>query len=916
MKKTKKIARATKKRPSQKPKAKISRGKKSIKRILKKKPQIKWPTQTKSAVLSIPNIETVTTKPEIEIKEEAPINNNDNINTATTVTQPSLSEPEAIIIEPKISEKKNLRPSRHIIDLKKIQQEKELLSRQTQSRQEMIYQEVVKSLQHKKSGLIKNFKNTYTSVSSSLQKREPNLKKIIHHYPEEEQIPSLIKTSEPIKIKTSKIKSPRFRLPSIKFQLPDLELPRFKLPEIRLGNLTLPQYSLKPIAAFILLCFILTAPFNIYANYQKLQGKKDDVLDKTKQALLHLTTSTKAASAKDFYYTQHELEKSAGSFMAAQKELNDVNLVLQNLIKLAPSAGQQFATAQKLLNAGVKMTQSAALLTKTVDRIQTETDSAKRNLNDNLILVKDALNLVLPDMQTVAYELQQINIKEIPAEYQDKIIILQQTLPMAVNSVQTYINTADLLVQTLGHDSPKRYLLLFQNNNELRPTGGFIGSFALADIDRGNIKKLEIPGGGPYDLKAGLKINLEAPHPLQIMNPRWEFQDGNWFADLPASAQKLIYLYEKSGGPTVDGILFINASVLKGILELTGPVDLPQYNLQITSTNFYKEIQNNVELDYDKEINKPKQIITDLTPILIDRLLHSSPQNFAKMFDLIFSALNQKEIQLYFTDMAMEDLVKKYNWAGQVKNTNYDYLNIVSTNIAGEKTDAKIQQAAELKIQVQTDGTIVNTLKLTRNHLGIKGENFYGVPNVDYLRIFVPKDSELISAEGFEPIPPELFIDPDPEIYKKDADISEINKTKKIDPASQTEIFTESDKTVFANWLKVNPGEAATLTIKYKLPFKLNLEADLTGNLDFTNFKNIINSILRPEEIKEKLTVYSLLWQKQSGRDNFLFNATIEMPKAFDYKFIYPENLQSKGNNVNLSGSLDVDKFIAVIFKP
>ncbi|MCX6745228.1 MAG: DUF4012 domain-containing protein [Candidatus Parcubacteria bacterium] len=820
-------------------------------------------------------------------------------------------EIKKIAAQPIIYNRPNAKPSRHILDLKEFQKHKDIIKHQGQKGEDAIYQDIANQFESRKGNFTQGLKGTYSKLHESFTK----FKTTSNHSNTPSQnldfeVQEIKKQPQP-KLSRLKLSLPSISLPQMNFKMPKLSFP-----EIKLGNIVLPAYGLKSIAIFILFCLIFVTPFNLYSNYQKLQGKKNDVLAKTAEAILHLTTSTKAASARDLHYTQYELQQSANSFKEAQQELTDVNIILKNLIKLEPTASKQYQTAQNLINAGEKLSQSAALLTETIDKIEISKDTGNLNLNDNLLKLKDALNLVLPDLQSANQDLETIYLEEIPTVYQEKIVILQKTIPLLTRSVETYINAADLLVQMLGQENPKRYLLLFQNNNEIRPTGGFIGSYALVDIDRGNIKNIEIPGGGPYDLKANLKINLESPRPLHIMNPRWEFQDGNWFADLPDSAIKLMYLYEKSGGPTVDGIIFINASLAEKILEVTGPVDLPKYNLQITADNFFNEIQQNVELDYDKEANKPKQIIADLAPILINRLLNSTPKNFAALFDLLLSSLNQKELQFYFSDPSLENIVNDYNWGGQLKNTDNDYLAIVSTNIAGEKTDAKIQQLANLSVKINEDGTITNTLKITRTHLGLEGEKFYGVPNVDYLRIYVPNGSELISAEGFEPIPPELFIEAEPEIYTKDKDYTAIEQSKKIDPLSQTEIFTESDKTVFANWLKTNPGETKSVIIQYKLPFTLNLSGEKLKTASQTGIKEYIGKLLKPKEEINTTETYSLLWQKQSGRRNFLVNAEIVFPRDLSYQLIYPADLQQKNNDFTYTSPLNSDQFLSILFKP
>lgn len=686
---------------------------------------------------------------------------------------------------------------------------------------------------------------------------------------------------------------------------------KIEFKDFKLGNLILPATWLKAAAAFVSICILVILPFSAYSSYQKLQHKKVDVLAKAGQALWHLAVSEKAAAAKDLPDVQNQLQQSAANFSQAKADLDDINILIKGLITLIPNTNKQFNSADNLLEAGQKLADSAAQMTAALSQLKFDKSLANLNLTNNLQLLKDHLNLILPDLETASENLGQISVADLPAEYQDKIQTIKTGLPTLTSNVKDFLSVSDLLLKILGSDSVKRYLILFQNNNEIRPTGGFIGSYALVDIDRGNITKIDVPGGGPYDLKGSLKETIESPLPLHLVNARWEFQDANWFADLPASADKLNLLFEKSGGPSVDGLVFVNASLMQKILAITGPIDLPQYQQTITADNFIDVVQKEVELDYDKTGNRPKKIIADLTPILLDKILASDPKQLIQFLNLFLESLNQKEIQFYFKDFDLEQFVSDHNWAGRLADTSSDYLDVVSTNIAGEKTDAKIKQSAILNVQIQPDGSVIDNLTITKTHSGLNGEPFYGVPNLDYLRIYVPQGSELIKAEGFDQIPPEFFLVANHDTFSKDPDISQIETTKNVDPLSATDILTEGNKTVFGNWMRVEPGETKTVSLSYKLPFKINMQS-APKNLDL--WQKIKSTLGVNDDINPDSKTYSLLWQKQSGKRDFVIHVTINLPENLKSEYSYPENLKINGNTYSFTTELDSDQLLALIF--
>ncbi len=791
--------------------------------------------------------------------------------------------------------------SPHVLDLKQLTIQQQNNNQVNNTFAQTVGDDFYSLLSRKKQTLSKSFTSKVTTSSEKINSFKSKLK-----FPAKKEVA----THKTIKIKKS-YHLPKFNLPKINLPEINFEIPKIRLPEIKIGRLNLTSYWQKALLSFIIFSFVFVLPFATYDHYLKLEGKKNLVLQKTADAILHLTTSQKAASAQDLYYTKFELEQASINFSLAKSELEDIGILTKALIKLVPQTKKQYTTAQNLISIGEKLSTSAAIITQALNDLNIDDTSIESlNLTDKLAVLKTNLNLILPDIKKANEELKNIHLEVIPQEYHSKIKTIQTALPLLETNIENFINSSDLLLNLLGEESKKRYLLLFQNNHEIRPTGGFIGSFALVDIDQGNLKKINILGGGPYDLKAGLEVSIESPRPLHLINPRWEFQDANWFANLPTSAEKLIWFYEKSGGPTVDGIIFINASFLEKILKITGPIEMPEYNKTITATNFYLEIQKNVELEYNKSENKPKQIIADLTPRIINALLSSGKKDLVNMLNNLIVGLNEKEIQMYFTNYSLEKLVLKNSWGGQIKNTDRDYLNIISTNIAGEKTDAVIKQSAELTVDIQPNGSIINTLNITKQHTGIDGQIFYGVPNLDYLRIYVPKGSKLIEASGFERLPSELFEILHPEIYQKDPDIAFIEMSREIIPENNTEIYNINDKTVFANWFKVNPGETNTVTIRYELPFQLSLD-----HPNDQNYLNLLSDKLSFDKNDENIEKYSLIWQKQSGRNNFAIDLNIIFPENKDFQLIHPNNFSGENGNFKLKDILNTDKIFALVFK-
>lgn len=390
------------------------------------------------------------------------------------------------------------------------------------------------------------------------------------------------------------------------------------------------------------------------------------------------------------------------------------------------------------------------------------------------------------------------------------------------NLVSEQLLLIDDAAVLLGRDQWKRYLLLFQNDTEMRATGGFIGSFAVVDIDRGKIKNMEIPKGGSYDLQGQLTAIGAPPRALQLVKSRWEFQDANWFPDFPTSAEKIAWFYENVGGRTVDGVIALNTNLMIDFLKITGPVPMPAYQRVIDSDNFLLETQKIVELEYDKKANTPKAFIGDLAKEVIAKLSALPRERYGDILQVVWRNLENKNISLYAADPKIEQHIKNLGLAGAMHQSGpaEDYLSVIHTNIAGQKTDQVIKENVNYESNIALDGATTVTLTINRTHEGKKGELFRGVRNVDFARVYVPAGATLISATGFEQPPANLFKDPTRDSVDQKNVVAEENAFA-IDQKSQTLIYNQFGKTVFANWLQVDPGKTATAVLVYTLPFKI-----------------------------------------------------------------------------------------------
>ena len=669
---------------------------------------------------------------------------------------------------------------------------------------------------------------------------------------------------------------------------------RFTPPQIRIG-----RQHLKSLSAFMAVSLgLILLVFGLWW-YQRLLDVRSQVLAISIRAFDQLVLAGEATTQSDYNAARARFAEASDTFLTAQRELDRIGATVIDLLRFVPLKGKQLSSGEHLLAAGQAIALAGQDITQAIQAYNPEIAQNKdfliqNNITDLLATSQEYLGPARDRLALASEHLNQVDADSLPAQYRTAMERVKDGLPQLQQQFDQFLLFGETFRKLLGGDGSKRYLMIFQNNREMRATGGFIGSLALVDIDHGTIKKIEVPGGGPYDFQGQLTEQVISPTPLHLVNPHWFLQDANWFPDFPTSAKKVMWFYEKCGGPTVDGVISLTPEVVINLLKISGSIDLQdKYGVTITSENFIDETLNQVEQEYDKEANKPKQFIADLLPILLQRIFEGGQKEFFTNISTISDALERRDILFYIRDEALQANVVNLGWAGEIKRVSGDYLMLVNTNISGGKTDAVIDQTISHQLTIGTDGQATATVEITRVHNGKGGDQWSGVKNIDFMRLYVPAGSELIEATGFAAPDPKLMKWPDAG-YQPDTDLTQIEGQAIIDERSNTRINNEFGKTVFGNWVQVEPGQSATVRFVYRLPF-----------------------LIKPENMVNYSFPYSLFIQRQAGSFDALLRSQISYPDGYQVVWQWPDEqqLQNDSNKLTFEKILDRDYYLGTIFQ-
>ena len=509
-----------------------------------------------------------------------------------------------------------------------------------------------------------------------------------------------------------------------------------------------------------------------------------------------------------------------------------------------------------------ELTDTASQLTNKLDYLQKE--GAGLVLQEKGPVLIKTLEDILDNIEELELSISNLRqqAKKVDFDLGDEVILMSRKLQSSKIFLKSFISW-------LKEKQPHQLIIIFQNPSEMRPAGGFIGSFAQLTLHQASMINLVV--NDIYDIDGQLKKKIIPPKALQSITPNWGARDANWFFDFPTSAKKVMELLEasrtyKEKGTRFDGVIAINVHVINDVLKIIGPIELKEQNMVLDHNNFLPEIQRHVET------NKNKNILKTATPIIFEKLGALDNEKKVALVEAIGNRIKKKDIMIYLDDLMMENFLQNMGVGGEVTNLPKDffgeYLAVVNANIAGGKSDAFINQKISLASKINAKGEIINNLTITRSHTGQNEKDlWYRKTNQNYIQILAPLGSKLLNISGDSKKKIKLRVNYR-KGYKTDPDIAAIENGEQF------------GKQTFDAWFNVPAGKTRKLELQYKNPKKLHLK-------------------------KQKISLYHFIFDKQSGVDGSL-EFSIEAPPGFVWQesggpyFIYINDAPSAKEIISL----------------
>ncbi len=311
---------------------------------------------------------------------------------------------------------------------------------------------------------------------------------------------------------------------------------------------------------------------------------------------------------------------------------------------------------------------------------------------------------------------------------------------------------SNLIQKVLGFSSPQTYLILFLNNTEIRPGGGFIGAYGVVRMDKATPEILKVEGTELLDNLGPQDFPSVPPEPLQKYLPikRWGFRDSNWSPDFASSSVKSMDLFKKEKGTAaedINAVIGITPTLLEEVLKISGPITV---NGQVfNAENFTDKLEYEVEYGYAEQgldFDERKKVLADLTHALFAKIRGDIFKHWSQYFALSQRMLAEKQIIAFSTDPETENVLLAKGWAGEIKQTGSDYLLWVDANMAALKTDKVMERELSYSFAPTSSGKYVGTVKMKYKNNGsfTKFTTRYRT----YARVYLPEGSKFISVLG------------------------------------------------------------------------------------------------------------------------------------------------------------------------
>ncbi len=308
---------------------------------------------------------------------------------------------------------------------------------------------------------------------------------------------------------------------------------------------------------------------------------------------------------------------------------------------------------------------------------------------------------------------------------------------------------AYLMPRITAIDGKKSYLVLLQNNLELRPGGGFIGSYAKITFEKGKVSDVKVDD--IYNLDGQLKDVIEPPAELKkdLGQQRWYLRDANSEPDFPTSARQAELFYRRESGEVVNGVIALNLSASAKLIDAVGGIDLPEYGESVSGENLFAKTVSKAEGGFFPGSQAKKNYLTALQAQLFNKIFYLSKQNWPAIITAIGQSLDEKQLMMYLADPTLFSYAISENWGGVLprgsvmeEGKTNDFLAIVESNMGANKANYYLNRKVSLTTTIGKEGEIGERLVISYKN-NSPADVFPGGNYKNRFKVYLPLGAKL-----------------------------------------------------------------------------------------------------------------------------------------------------------------------------
>jgi len=463
--------------------------------------------------------------------------------------------------------------------------------------------------------------------------------------------------------------------------------------------------------------------------------------------------------------------------------------------------------------------------------------------------------------------------EKIPQPFNQKMLSIDPLIKLISNTI-------DIFPNIFGIASKRTYLVLFQNNMELRPGGGEIGSYGILKLNMGKVLDFSIHD--VYDADGQLRGHVEPPFALRRYLPsaHWYLRDSNFDVDFIKSTSSTSNFLNVETGEKVDGVVGVDVSFIKNILHAIGPVNVPDYKETVTDANLFELTEAHSEKNFFPGSTQKKDFLRSLYKAIQAKIVEGNTSYFS-LTQAVSDSISQKHLIFAFNNN-WQNIFTVNGWSssmfdarGKSKESINDFLGINEANLGVNKVNYFIKRKLSQNVKIEGDGSLFGQLDISYKNTST---SWPGGDYKNYLRIILPLDA-LISSISINDVS-QSIVDAvtDFQIYEA--------KNFKPPLGLEVEKTIESEKTIYGFLVNVPVGELVKIKIQYSVPRQ--------NTFNSNNFS------------------YSLKIFKQPGIDSLPYSFSLYY--SDNLNILKSEGLKKEDGSLSYSENIIGDKEISASF--